>query len=135
MTYIDTNIFIYAVTNSDAIGDACRAILRKVATRQLEAYTSYLTWDEFVYKIKQESGIETARDQGEKLLHFFNLTFLNADESILFKAQELMETYRLNPRDAIHAATALVHHIPSIISDDADFDKILQLKRVKPLIS
>ena len=135
MTYLDANIFIYAATDTTTMGDACRKILRKVAKKELDAFTSYLTWDEFVYKIKKEFGMEAALDQGEKFLHFFNLTLLKVDDSIISKAQELMEKYNLNPRDAIHAATALLHNIPSLTSDDADFDKIVELKRIKPLTS
>ena len=56
--------------------------------------------------------------------------FIGANKSILFKAQQLIEEYNLKPRDAIHAATALVNGINEIISDDSDFDKIKEIRRI-----
>jgi len=133
MNYIDANIFIYSVINksNDEKTIPCKKILSQINSREMLAYTSYLTWDEFVHSIRKHDGAETAIKEGEKFLRFPNLVFLKADGNVIFKAQELISKYNLKPRDAIHAATALINGINNIISDDSDFDKIKELKRIK----
>ncbi len=48
------------------------------------------------------------------------------------KAQKLVEKYKIKPRDAIHSATSLSLNINEIISEDSDFDKVEELKRLSP---
>ena len=43
-----------------------------------------------------------------------------------------MKTYEINPRDAIHLATALIFESSEIISSDTDFDNIKEIKRIDP---
>ena len=52
------------------------------------------------------------------------------EESTIRRAQRFVEKYKLKPRDAIHAATAISHGISQIISDDPDFDKVSELERI-----
>jgi predicted nucleic acid-binding protein len=42
----------------------------------------------------------------------------------------LLENCRINPRDAIHIASALEKKITEIISDDADLDIIKEIQRI-----
>ncbi len=60
-----------------------------------------------------------------------NIAFLNANNIVIYKSQELIENYSLKPRDAIRAASAIINENQKIISDDKDFDKIKELKRVR----
>ena len=131
MTYLDANVFIYAAINNDEKGDLCREILRKLAFKKIKGHTSFLTWDEIVYIIRKNKDKETAIKEGKNFLKFPNLSLLKIDEKIINKAQEIIENYNLKPRDAIHVATALVNGINEIISDDSDFDKIKDIKRIK----
>lgn len=130
MIYLDANIFLYALLNSDEKGRACRQILAKIATRQEDGCTSFLTWDELLHILKKNRERDVAIHESGQFLHFPNLSFINVDETVIFKAQELVKKYALNPRDAIHAASALMRNINRILSDDPDFDKIKEMKRV-----
>ena len=49
MYYIDANIFIYAAIDNSDKGKWSRAVLQKVENNDLNAITSYLSWDEFTY--------------------------------------------------------------------------------------
>ena len=102
----------------------------QIAKGQLKACTAALTWDELVWIIRKISNPENAISEGKRFLRFPHLEILAVDHIIIQKAQELIEEYRLKPRDAIHAATALVNNINQIISDDEDFDTIKKLKRI-----
>lgn len=132
MIYLDTNVFLYPHTGDDAASSACVAILEKAISGEMKAGTSVLTWDEFQHAIKKkfqdrEKAVELSKD-------FLNIpiTFFPADIKIIEKAQILAENYSIDPRDAIHAATAILNNCTEIISDDSDFDKVKEIKRKKP---
>jgi len=132
MPYIDSNVFIYpAIYQTEAQQKAKKAkeILHKIENGELSAYTSTLTWDEVVWVISRVMGRNDGIAQGRKLLGFPNLKFINADENVLTQAQTLIGKYKLSPRDSIHVASALVRNIKAVISDDADFDQVQEIKR------
>ncbi|MDP4039800.1 MAG: type II toxin-antitoxin system VapC family toxin [Candidatus Pacearchaeota archaeon] len=131
MIYLDTNIFIHALGNPDKKVNACINLLDKILNNKIEAYTSFLTWDEFLQIIKRQMEMDKAISESQKFLNFPNLIFLDVNEKVMSKAQELVLRYNLKPRDAIHAATAIVGGIKEIASDDTDFDRVKELKRIK----
>lgn len=132
MIYLDANIFIYATLHMKQQAEGCIKILKEVVNGQTEACTSILTWDEYFHSIRKNLGVDYALTESEKLIRFLNLKFIDADINTIIFAQQLIKKYNLKPRDAIHAATAIVNKCDSIISDDSDFDKIKEIKRIKP---
>ena len=131
MIYLDANIFVYPHTGIGKKSSACIALLEKVTKKELEGGTSVLTWNEVQHSLKRELGKEKGIEQSKILLTNPGLTWLKATKESVEKAQEIVEKYNLNPRDAIHAATALLNNIKEIASDDSDFDKVKELKRIK----
>jgi len=131
MTYLDTNVFVYAAINNGHLGAKCRNILSKIAESKSEAFTSILTWDEFVYSIWKKENKEKAIAEGKLFLKLPNISFIGASYEIINKSQRIIEKYNLKPRDAIHAASAIISGMKEIISDDSDFDKVKELKRIK----
>ena len=131
MKYVDSNIFVYALGNTDKKTKKCIHILEKITKKEIESSTSLLTWDEFYYTIKKQMSKEEAVEESKKFLNFPNLIFLEVTKEIISKAQELISEYNLKPRDAIHAASAIKNNIKEIISDDPDFDKIKEIERIK----
>jgi predicted nucleic acid-binding protein len=132
MPYIDSNVFIYPViyqTEAQQKAKKAKEILHKIENGELSAYTSTLTWDEVVWVVSRVMDRNDGIAQGRKLLGFPNLKFINADESVLTQAQTLIDKYNLSPRDSIHVASALVRNIKAVISDDADFDQVQEIKR------
>lgn len=133
MLYIDSSIFIYpAIYDSEAIPEAARAkeTLAKIASGSLPACTSVLTWDEVTRVTRRFFGSEKATAQGAAFLKIPNLELLKVDLEIVSPAQALLEKHGLKPRDAIHAATALVNNIEKILSYDEDIDVIPSLVRL-----
>lgn len=131
MIYLDSNIFIYPLSGNDSKSGTCAAILDKVSKGEQVAGTSVLTWDEVQHSLKKIIGRENAVTSSAILIKLPNLTLLKTDNSTIAKAQELTEKYTLDPRDAIHAATAILNNCTEFVSDDPDFDKIKELKRKK----
>ena len=58
-----------------------------------------------------------------------HLTVASADAETLWNSLDLGRRFDLYPRDAIHAATALIRGTSELISEDADFDKVEGLRR------
>ncbi len=132
MIYLDANIFAYTVTGDSKQSESCLSIIKKVITGEIEACTSLLTWDEVLYALKREIGRAKALEEGRKFLEIPHLFFIEVDDGIITKAQSMAELYHLDPRDAIHAATAILNGCKEIISDDKDFDAVKELKRIAP---
>ncbi len=127
--YVDANIFIQAIVRNE---DNCIKVLEKIINKEFIGVTNILSWDELTFIIEKFLGKNIAETEGNQFLIFPNLVFIDAKRDIIIKAQKLYEQYKIKPRDAIHAATALSLNIDEIISEDSDFDCIKELKRIKP---
>jgi predicted nucleic acid-binding protein len=136
MPYIDSNVFIYPViyqTESQQKAKKAKETLLKIENGEISAYTSTLTWDEVVWVVSKLLSRDDGINQGKKLLGFPNLEFIEVDEGILTLAQNLLNKYKLSPRDSIHAASAVSRKIKVVISDDKDFDQVKEITRT-PLV-
>ena len=133
MIYLDANVFLYALLyDPSAIPEAgqSRKILSQVSEGNLPAATSVLSWDEIVYIVRKLSGQKAAIEAGERFLVFPNLRILDIDHSTVRKAQDLAAQYGMKPRDAIHAACAIRSGIREFLTDDRDFDRVRELRRI-----
>jgi hypothetical protein len=83
-----------------------------------------------VWACKRDLPFAEALGKANSLLVFPNLRINDATLNVIKAAAELSRKYSLKPRDAIHAATAILHGEKEIITDDADFDKVTGLKRI-----
>ncbi|MBI2565030.1 type II toxin-antitoxin system VapC family toxin [Candidatus Woesearchaeota archaeon] len=129
MTYLDTNIFIRAFLDLTEKGDKARDLISSILNNKRFS-TSVLTYDELVWVIRKSVGVRESIQAGKNLLAITNFRFISIDKLVLSKTQQLIESTSLKPRDAVHAAAALLNGEIEIISDDADFDKIKELKRI-----
>ena len=135
LLYVDSNVFLYPIvyrleTVEEAKGS--KDFLLKISEGSVEACTATITWDEIVWVIRRIFGLKSSIELGRKFLEFPNLKFLSVKRSVILRAQRLMEKYKIKPRDAIHAATALENNIETIVSYDRDFDKLEEIKRLDP---
>ena len=137
LLYVDSNIFLYpAIYKLETVEEAreSKEFLLKISEGSIEACTATITWDEVVWVVRKIFGLKPSVELGRMLLEFPNLKFLNVKRSVVLRAQSLMEKYKIKPRDAIHAATALENGIETIVSYDRDFDKLEEIKRLVPRI-
>lgn len=135
LLYIDSNVLVYPlIYDPEVVGEAKKSkdFLLKIASGKVEAYTATVTWDEVAWVVRKVFGFEFSADEGKKFLSFPNLRLLGVKKSTVFRAQDLMEKYRMRPRDAIHAAVALENKITTIVSYDKDFDDINEVRRIEP---
>jgi len=129
MIYLDANVFLNAALNREKEGEKARDIIRKLQKGEIAAATSALSFDEVFWIVKKHRDFNKALKATKALLEIPNLIFLEVNDETLWSAYNLAEKYRLDPRDAIHLASALNHGIFTIVSEDEDFDKVKEIKR------
>ena len=133
MIYLDSNVFLFALLYDDkALSESffSKDLLKGIIEHKVLACSSVLTWDEVVYVVRKKFGLRESVLAGEKILSFPNLKLIETDLEVMTIAQTLLDNYSVRPRDAIHAATALFSRADYIISEDTDFDRIKQCRRL-----
>ncbi len=129
--YIDANCFIYASLDKGIVNKNAKNILEQVkAGFYKKAYTSTLTIDEFLWRIKKEVGRELASEGAGIFFSLENLELINIDSQIMRQTIEIYKNKKLDPRDSIHLSAMQSKNIKTIISSDPDFDKIEGIKRI-----
>jgi predicted nucleic acid-binding protein len=131
MLYLDTNVFVYAAVNTEELGEKSGALLLKIQQGEEKAVTSVLTMDEVFWSIKKHDRT-AAFEACQALLNFPNIEIIPATKELALSALQIIKECRLDPRDAIHAATAIAEKVDCIVSADAHFDRVKGLKR-RPL--
>ena len=127
--YLDTSVFATSILNREANGEKAREIIAAIQNKDIDFYTSMLTFDESVFITRKFRGFDNSVIVGDNFLNMGRLNFIDVTYEIIVSAQELIKKYRLKPRDAIHAACAIANGIKTIVSDDADFDSVKELDR------
>jgi uncharacterized protein len=133
VVYIDSNVFVYAVTHDPAKNPKAREsirVLKEVEEDRKKGVSSFLTWGEVTWVVWKLKGYEAGVKSGSALLKLRNLTLLSVNASVMVKAQQLVESYQLKPRDAIHVGSALLAGEKDFISDDSELDVVREIARV-----
>jgi predicted nucleic acid-binding protein len=126
--YLDANIFIFASLNTGEEGAKAVALLTRIQLGEEHAVTSALTFDEVFWEVKKNREIAKALETAEAMLNFPNLEIVPANKETVYSAIQLIKKYNLAPRDAIHAATAIAEKVDCIVTTDAHFGKVKELK-------
>jgi len=137
VVYLDSNVFIYPLIYDPDVEPKARAaeeVLRSVASGSIRGVTVTLTWDEVVWVVWRAIGYDEAVRAGASLMTIPNLSFVEVSPTVLMKAQELLDKYKLKPRDAIHVAAAVLVKEVEVVSDDEELDVVREVRR-RPLIS
>ena len=107
--------------------EAVQTILSKVEDEEIEAAISVVTLTEIYYKYLQEKRPDLAKTRTEGLRYAVYLKKLEIDEEVAVKAGEFKGKYNVSIADAFIAAAAYFEG-SIIISDDADFKRIPEIK-------
>ena len=107
--------------------ESVQKILSKVEGEEIEAAISVVTLTEIYYKYLQEKRPDLAKTRTEELGYAVYLKKLEISEEVAVKAGEFKGKYNVSIADAFIAANAHFEGA-TIISDDADFKKIPEIK-------
>lgn len=129
---VDSAVFVYALGQPHPLREACRAIVGALGEGRARAEASLEAIQEVVHQRWRRTG-----DRGEATRRGWQVHALvevhACGHAELRRALELFATSdRLQLRDAVHAATALLRGVPVIISPDDDFDDVDGLTRLDP---
>lgn len=98
------------------------------------AASSALSFDEVVWAVRKQRGETESINAGQAFLNISGLKILDVDHVVLTSSIGLMKRYHMNPRDSIHAASAIGVSAEIIVSEDPDFDSLSEIKRM-PILS
>jgi predicted nucleic acid-binding protein len=98
-----------------------------VEAEKIEATISVVTLTEIQYKYLQEKRADLAKTRTEELRYAIYIKKLEINEETAVKAGEFKGKYNVPIADAFIAASAC-YEGSIVISDDADFKKIAEIK-------
>ena len=107
--------------------ETVQKILSKVEAEEIEAMISVVTLTEIYYKYLQENRADLAKTRIEALRYAVYIGKLGINEEAAVKAGEFKGKYNVSVADAFIAAAAYFEG-SIIISDDADFKRIAEVK-------
>lgn len=107
--------------------ETVQKILSKVEAEEMEATISVVTLTEIYYKYLQEKRADLAKIRTEELRYAVYIRKLEINEEVAIKAGEFKGKYDVSVADAFIAAAAYFEG-SIIISDDADFKRIAEIK-------
>jgi predicted nucleic acid-binding protein len=122
---------IYALGGQSQARAECQAFLRSVLAGRVEAAASVEAIQELVHhRLRKTGDPAVALAAGRSFARAVDL--LDFDVAVLHQALDLVGEQQIRGRDAIHAATALLHGIEIVVSYDQAFDQVPGLRRVTP---
>ena len=127
--YIDANVFIFAAFDATEKGKKARLFLKDVIDGKKQAVTSTLALDEVMWVLRKNGQQDRMRKNIEQIYSIPHLHIVPGSSLTPMRALFYIEKYALKPRDAFHCAVMEEENIDTIVSDDADFDKVPSLKR------
>ena len=131
MIYLDANFFVFAVVDNTRKGEKAREIQADIISGKLSAFTSVLALDEVMWVLKKNNKSHLLRKTIEDIYATPNIIVREVPSLTALHALNNIDNFNLRPRDAFHLAIMEYLQIITIVSDDADFDKIKTIKRMK----
>lgn len=126
---IDANVIVYAAVPSK-YREPCLEILDAVARGKVDGRISTAVFEE-VWHIELSGHAGKLTGLASRTYAAF-APLLPVTDEIVSRALAL-DAPRLGANDRIHAATALASGIDTIVSADAGFDGVADIRRVDPL--
>jgi uncharacterized protein len=131
-SFLDAAIFMYSVGGEHALREPCRAVLLQVRQGVLDATTSVEVVQEIHHRYRSIGRPDTERALAQDVMDTF-APVLPVTHAVLRRVAALAARYpRLGARDLVHVATCIVEGIDTIITPDAGFDQVTEIRRLDP---
>ena len=139
MTYLDTNILLYAITQDSKYGAACKRILFDIEEGALQVGASTLVLLEVLGALRKINGTRLRKRQPlldirANLEAILSLPVVWFEMSVFVIERAANHTMKKGQTaDYIHYATAEMQGMKQILSADEDFDQAPGIERLDPL--
>lgn len=153
--FLDTNILIYALTEHPRFGRWCDDLLTRISRGEVKGYISVIVLNELLYKLVIGEVAQKARISLNQVAHYVKrqpglLANLEAYEVVaevetgyrlhisavtretFTLARQLMAEYHLLSNDALHLAVMRERNIGNLVTNDADFERVSNIRVWKP---
>jgi len=153
--FIDTNIFLYAISDHPRYGAACNELLERVKTEEIKGRISVIVLNELLHKlmlgevaekenIKLSQVIRSIRNNREILKDLkaygivedietnYNLSITGVNQDDFDEARKLMKKEFLLSNDALHLAVMKREEIVNLATRDSDFAAVEDIEIWEP---
>ncbi|MFQ6120070.1 MAG: PIN domain-containing protein [Methanosarcinales archaeon] len=151
--FIDSNIFTYHLSGHEIYGEVCRNFLRRVERKEYIGYINDIVISEVMLNFLKSELFRLRRIEPSKVVREIRrdhnlIELVNFKVVVrLFEALDLevissnfgsrkiasiMKRYKLLPNDSINIATMRKYDIHNIATNDADFERVRNIKVWKP---
>ncbi len=128
--FVDANVFIFALIDNGAEGKRAADLLDDIVKNKLNAVTSVLVIDEVMWALIRNKRRDILENAVKNIYDLPNLSIKEVAPQNALLAVHFINKYGLKPRDAMHCAFMQLNNISTIVTNDKDFDKVKEVKRV-----
>lgn len=130
MIYLDAD-FIFALLDKTEKAENTRSLQRDIVRGRYSAITSALALDEVMWVLVKNKKDHLLRTAIEGVYSLPNLDVIGVSPLVPMVALDMLERYKLKPRDSFHLAVMKESRVREILSDDEDFDRVEWVRRTK----
>ena len=130
--FVDVNVVMYAAGAEHPNRQACQAALNRIVNEEQPAAVSSEVHQEILHRYLSLGLPDKARQVSIRLETLIP-TILPVTIADIRRARTLSERYpALTARDLIHVAVMVENGLSCILSTDAHFDQVSEVKRLDP---
>jgi predicted nucleic acid-binding protein len=128
--FVDANVVIYSAVPSQ-YRESCLEILDAISRGEAEGKTSAAVLEE-VWYVERSGRAGNVDGLAARAYTLFTPLLAVTDEAFRL-AISVSEASALGTNDRIHVGTCWAHGVASILSADAGFDRVRDIRRIDPL--
>ena len=115
--FVDTNVFVYALTGHPKFGETARTILQRIEAGET-ALTSTLVLCEIAWVLEAMGKQSEIKPTLEKILSYASLEIVGFDTDDMLTGARNMLTYHLDFNDGVNVAIMERNGISEVYSND-----------------
>lgn len=115
--FVDTNVFVYALTGHPKFGEAAKSILERIEAGE-KAITSTLVLCEIAWFLEAMGRRSEIKPALEKILSYATLEVIEFNEDDLIVGANNMQIYHVDFNDGVNAAIMERYGINEVYSND-----------------
>jgi len=129
MKALDTNIIIYHAVKDSRFGKNASEIIARIEKGE-EIFIPLTVFKEFMFDMLARGKDISYIINTFALFQKNNVKIAEDDFGIFIQGLEIADRYKIDPTDGVIVSMMMKHGITEIYSNDPDFDKVPEIKRI-----